>query len=89
MDHEVKVADKEREGYYEYKKRGLQVLAIPSNAKIPDWAMPYIDYDTMVNTIIAPFKPVLEIFNAKFPEIGKTRNGVNRKTATVSNIIKF
>lgn len=89
MDHEIKVADKEREGYYEYKKRGLQVLAIPSNAKIPDWAMPYIDYDTMVNTIIAPFKPVLEIFNAKFPEIGKTRNGVNRKTATVSNIIKF
>ena len=89
MDHEVKVADKEREGYYEYKKRGLQVLAIPSNAKIPDWAMSYIDYDTMVNTIIAPFKPVLEIFNAKFPEIGKTRNGVNRKTATVSNIIKF
>ena len=89
MDHEVKVADKEREGYYEYKKRGLQVLAIPSNAKIPDWAMPYIDYDTMVNTIIAPFKPVLEIFNAKFPEIGKTRNGVNRKTATISNIIKF
>ena len=89
MDHEVKVADKEREGYYEYKKRGLQVLAIPSNAKIPEWAMPYIDYDTMVNTIIAPFKPVLEIFNAKFPEIGKTRNGVNRKTATVSNIIKF
>ena len=89
MDHEVKVADKEREGYYEYKKRGLQVLAIPSNAKIPDWAMPYIDYDTMVNTIIAPFKPVLEIFNAKFPEIGKTRNGVNRKTSTVSNIIKF
>ena len=89
MDHEVKVADKEQEGYYEYKKRGLQVLAIPSNAKIPDWAMPYIDYDTMVNTIIAPFKPVLEIFNAKFPEIGKTRNGVNRKTATVSNIIKF
>ena len=89
MDHEVKIADKEREGYYEYKKRGLQVLAIPSNAKIPDWAMPYIDYDTMVNTIIAPFKPVLEIFNAKFPEIGKTRNGVNRKTATVSNIIKF
>lgn len=89
MDREVKVADKEREGYYEYKKRGLQVLAIPSNAKIPEWAMPYIDYDTMVNTIIAPFKPVLEIFNAKFPEIGKTRNGVNRKTATVSNIIKF
>lgn len=89
MDHEVKVADKELEGYYEYKKRGLQVLAIPSNAKIPEWAMPYIDYDTMVNTIIAPFKPVLEIFHAKFPEIGKTRNGVNRKSAALSNIIKF
>lgn len=89
MDKKVKIDPRELEGYYEYKKKGLQVLAIPSNAKIPEWTMPYIDFDTMVNTIIAPFKPVLEIFNAKFPEVGKTKNGVNRKTASLSNIVKF
>ena len=76
-------------GHFEYKKRGLQVLAIPSNATIPEWALPYIDYATMINNIIAPFKPVLEIFGSQFVEEGKTRNGVNRKTDTITNIIKF
>lgn len=71
------------------KKRGLQVLAIPSNATIPEWAIPYIDINTMVNNIIAPFKAVLEIFNNKFTSEGKTRNGVNRKTDKLTNIIKF
>ena len=71
------------------KKRGLQVLAIPSNATIPEWAIPYIDINTMVNNIIAPFKAVLEIFNNKFTCEGKTRNGVNRKTDKLTNIVKF
>lgn len=84
-----KFKEEEMEDHYEYSKRGLQVLAIPSNTKIPEWALDYVDYDTMVNTIIAPFKPVLEIFCTKFPEIGKTKNGVNRKTSSLSNIIKF
>lgn len=81
--------EKDLVGKYEYKEKGLQVLAIPSNGKIPEWAQPYIDYSTMVNNIIAPFKPVLEIFGSKFVEEGRTKNSVNRKTETVSNIIKF
>jgi hypothetical protein len=72
-----------------YKKKGLQVLAIPSNSTIPEWAQPYIDYATMINNITAPFEPVLEIFGVKFTEEGKTHNGVNRKTNTITNIIKF
>lgn len=72
-----------------YKKRGMQVLAIPSNEKIPEWALPYIDYSTMINNIIAPFKPVLEIFGTQFVEEGKTKNGVSRKTDAITNIIKF
>ena len=76
-------------GEWIYKKKGLQVLAIPSNATIPKWALPYIDYSTMINNIIAPFEPVLEIFGAQFTEEGKTKNGVNRKTNTITNIIKF
>ena len=91
-DHPEKyprITEEEKEGYYIYKKKGLQVLAIPSYGRIPDWALKYVDYDTMINNIIAPFKPVLECFHAKFPEVGKTKNGVNRKTASLSNIIKF
>lgn len=71
------------------KKRGLQVLAIPSNEKIPQWAIPYIDINTMVNNIISPFKPVLELFSSKFTFEGKTRGGVNRKTEKLTNIVKF
>ena len=76
-------------GHWEIKKRGLQVLAIPSNATIPEWAIPYVDIDTMVNNIIAPFKPVLEIFNSRFTPEGKMHNGVNRKTDKLTNIVKF
>lgn len=80
---------KESQGYYNTKSRGLQVLAIPSNDRIPEWAIPYIDMKTMVNTIIAPFKGVLEIFNTKFTSEGKLSNGVNRKTEKLTNIVKF
>ena len=84
-----KIKEEEMTGYFTYRDRGLQVLAIPSNAAIPEWAMPYVDIDTMVNNIIAPINPVLEIFGFKFPEVGRSKNGVNRKTNTVSNIVKF
>lgn len=84
-----KITQSDKDGSWEYRKRGVQVLAVPSNATIPEWAQPYIDYDTMANNIIAPFKPVLEIFGPQFIEEGQSRNGVNRKTTTVSNIIKF
>ena len=77
------------DGHYEVKKRGLQVLAIPSNSTIPEWAIPYIDMNTMVNNIIAPFKPVMELFNNRFTEEGKTKGGVNRKTDKLTNIVKF
>jgi len=77
------------DGHYDVKKRGLQVLAIPSNSTIPEWAIPYIDMNTMVNNIIAPFKPVMELFNNRFTEEGKTKGGVNRKTDKLTNIVKF
>ena len=76
-------------GHYEVKKRGMQVIAIPSNATIPSWLNPYIDYATMINTILSPFVPVLEIFKEKTVEEGRSVNGVNRKTAAITNIIKF
>ena len=77
------------EGSWILKKRGMQVLAIPSNAKIPEWLQPYIDYTTLIDNILSPFMPVLEIFKSKTTEVGKTVNGVNRKSETFTNIIKF
>lgn len=74
---------------YDVKSKGLQILAIPSNTKIPDWCIPYIDINTMVNNILAPFRPVLELFGIQFTEEGKTKNGVNRKTEKFTNVIKF
>ena len=77
------------ENNVELKVRGMQVLAIPSNALIPEWLQPYIDYATMINNILSPFLPVLDIFKEKTIEEGKSTNGVNRKTAAITNIIKF
>lgn len=73
----------------EYKKRGMQCIAIPSNSLIPEWLQPYIDYSTMINNILSPFLPVLEIFQSKTVEEGKTKNGVNRKSNAFTNIVKF
>ena len=78
-----------KDGHYDVKKRGLQVLAIPSNSSIPEWAIPYIDMNTMVNNIISPFKPVMELFNNRFTEEGKSKAGINRKTDKLTNIVKF
>ena len=75
----------DEQGHWEYNKKGLQVLAIPSNVNIPEWCIPYIDYTTTINNITAPFNPVLEIFNLPTIEEGKT----GRKSETFSNIIKF
>ena len=72
-----------------YDKKGMQIIAIPTNEKIPEWLQPYIDIHTIVNDILAPIYPVLKIFKIKTVEEGRTRNGTNRKTNTISNIIKF
>ena len=79
----------EEQGHYEYKKQGLQVLAIPSNALIPEWARPYIDYRTTVNNILSPFNPLLKICKLPTIEEGATIGGVNRKSERFSNIVKF
>lgn len=73
----------------EVKSRGMQVIAVPSSSKIPKWLDPYIDYTTLVNNILSPFIPVMEIFGAQMLEQGKSKSGVDRKTKGFSNIIKF
>lgn len=41
--------------------KGLGVIAIPRNIdKIPDWIIPFIDYDTISYNVLNKFYPVLE-----------------------------
>jgi len=42
-------------------EKGVQVIAIPRNIEsIPEWMLPFIDYDTIVNDNISRFYSVLE-----------------------------
>ena len=64
---------------------GLSVLGIPRGQEIPEWIRPYIDYTTVINSVLAPFKSVTETFN--MPSIEEGRTG--KKTTGFSNIIKI
>lgn len=66
------------------KVKGLTAICIPAAEKIPDCLIDYIDYSTMVNNIIAPFKSVTEILGIKTQSVGK-----NAKSEAITNIIKF
>ena len=77
------------DGYWKMKSRGMQVIAIPTTESIPEWLQPYIDIDTVVNNILSPMNSVLDIFNTKTVEVGKTINSVNRKSEAFTNVIKF
>ena len=69
--------------------KGLQVLSIPGNAKIPEWCQPYIDQNTVINNIIGQFKGVLEVFGINCPVVGKMIKSVNRQTKKFSNVVRF
>lgn len=73
----------------DFASKGLQVLSIPSNEDIPDWCQPYIDKNTVINSILGQFKGVLDVFGVNCPEVGKMIKGVNRKTKKFSNIVRF
>jgi hypothetical protein len=64
---------------------GLTVLGIPLHEDIPQWIIPFVDYTTVINSVVAPFKSVTETFNMPSIEEGKT----GRKTTGFSNIIKI
>ena len=69
--------------------RGLQALAIPFSAKIPEWCIPYIDYSNMINSILSPFKSVMDLLKIQYAPEGRTINGISRKSDGLTNIIKF
>ena len=66
------------------KIKGLTAICIPAAEKIPECLIDYIDYSTMINNIIAPFKSVIEILGIKTQSVGK-----NTKSEAITNIIRF
>ena len=67
------------------KCEGLSVIGIPLYEKIPEWVIPYVDYSTVINSVVAPFKSVTETFNMPSIEEGRTE----RKSTGFSNIIRI
>ena len=76
-------------GKQKIQVKGVQVIAIPLNKSIPKWLDPYIDYIGMVNTIMSPFKSVCELLGIHNVSVGKSTNGINRKTDKFTNIVNF
>lgn len=76
---------KNHKGEYDDVCGGMNVLAIPPNDKIPEWVMDFIDYRTIVNNVLSPFKSVTEIFNMPGIDEGET----GKKTTGLSNIIRL
>lgn len=49
-----------------FKKYGITYFAIPKNVdKIPEWIIPYVDVDTIINDNLSVFNPVLESLGLK------------------------
>jgi hypothetical protein len=71
------------------ESRGIAILCIPQGAKIPEWTKPYIDYETIINTIIGKFKGVSNLLKIKSIKVGKKIGSNDRKSEKLSNIIGF
>lgn len=87
-DTGIYITKKQEKGKTVINCKGMTYLAIPPNGTIPKWCRPYIDYTSLVNTVLAPFNPILEIFGIPAFTEGKT-TGNMKQTERFSNIIKF
>ena len=66
---------------------GFKIMAIPNNVpEIPEWIIPFIDYDSMISDILCKFKCVLDTLNMSHVECGKT---TTRKFRKFTNIVQF
>ena len=70
----------------ELRRAGMKIVAIPNTEKqIPEWLIPYIDYDLIISDTIASFKSILKALGIE--EINfKTPNG---KASITSGIISM
>lgn len=69
----------------EIRKKGISIIAIPRNIDtIPEWIIPYIDFDAIVNGNITKFHPILKSLGI---EIIQTESKAGK--SYFSNIIEF
>jgi hypothetical protein len=55
-----------------FKDKGVQVIALPRNVdSIPEWLLPFVDYNTIVNDNISRFYSVLESLGVETMKAGK------------------
>ena len=67
----------------EVRKKALTVLAIPKNIEtIPEWCIPYINYDKIVNDNTTKMRSILESLGVQTIQTDST-------TDRYSNIIEF
>ena len=65
------------------RKKGLSIIAIPRNVdKIPDWIIPFIDYDTITIDVLKKFYPV-------FSSLGIPTIKATAKKEYFSNIVNI
>jgi hypothetical protein len=65
------------------RKKGLTVLGLPKNIdKIPEWCIPYINYDKIVTDNTNKMRSILESLGVQIIETDST-------TKRYSNIVKF
>lgn len=58
--------------YEKFKKDGIKYLAIPNNIdKIPDFIIPYIDYDYIVSRNLGTFRSIRE--SLQMQDVGKSK----------------
>lgn len=63
-------------------KKGVYVMAIPRDAKVPDWLIPFIDIDEMSTTTMKSILPVLKALGLE--NIHNTASDAN-----YSNVVSF
>lgn len=84
-DSDIKKKAKAREKGIDYKEdpaKGVDILAIPrSMPAIPEWLMPFIDYDTIVNDNMSRFYSVIESLGVQLIRTSKAEH--------YSNILKI
>lgn len=60
-----------------FADKGLSILAIPKNVETPEWIVPFIDYDTIVNDNISRFYSLLRSLGIDPIEVGKKNHFTN------------
>lgn len=74
---------------YNLACKGLNCICVPNGRRIPEAILPLVDYESIINNILAPIIPVLEILGVMGYDVGKTTITSNNRTRKITNMIRF